>query len=128
MAERQFHRLLVVEAQNRSRLKRDDPDRHRFGEHANHHSVLVAAIDHPEQRLDAAVIDPDRLEPPVEDEANGRQHVVRLVNDTPRGMLRDPSMPHYIIHGLVRYAAEILVDLEQRDVGVSHGRDSRNPA
>ena len=36
-------------------------------------------------------------------------------------MVCDLSMLHDIIQGLIGDVAEILVDLEQREIGVSHG-------
>ena len=49
--------------------------------------VLLAALDHPEQRLGAAGIDPHRLEPPAKDEADGGERDVRLVNEVAGGVM-----------------------------------------
>ena len=89
MQERQLHRLLVVQAEDRRGLQRDDANRHRFGEGPDHHPELFAALDHAEKRLGAAQVDPHGLEPPAEDEADGGEHDVRLVDDAAGGVVVD---------------------------------------
>ena len=119
--ERQLHRLLVVQAEDRRGLQRDDADRHRFGEGPDHHPELFAALDHAEQRLGAVGIDPHGLEPPAEDEADGGEQDVRLVDDAAGRVVRDPRVPHDLLQGLVGHAVEVLVDLQQRDDVIAHG-------
>ena len=119
--ERQLHRLLVVQAEDRRGLQRDDADRHRFGERPDHHPELFAALDHAEQRLGAAALDPHGLEPPAEDEADGGEHDVRLVDDAAGRVVGDPAVPHDFLQGLVRHTLEVLVDLQQRDDVIVHG-------
>ena len=119
--ERQLHRLLVIQAEDRRGFQRDDADRHGLGEGPDHHPELLAALDHPEQRLGAAGIDPHGLEPPAEDEADGGEQDVRLVDDAAGRVVGDLPVPHDLLQGLVRHAAEVLVDLQQRDDVIAHG-------
>ncbi len=57
---------------------------------ADHHPELFAALDHAEQRLGAAGVDPDGLEPPAQDEADRGEHDVRLVDDAAGRVVGDP--------------------------------------
>jgi hypothetical protein len=117
----QLHRLLVIQAENRRGLQRDDADRHRFRESPDHHPELLAPPDHAEQGLGAAGIDPQGLEPPAEDEADGGEQDVRLVNDSPSRVVGDPRVLLDLLQGLVGDPAEVLVDLQQREDFIAHG-------
>ena len=89
--ERQLHRLLVIQAEDRRGFQGDDADRHRLREGPDHHAELLAALDHAEQRLGAAGVNPHGLEPPAQDEADGGEQDVRLVDDGAGRVVGDPA-------------------------------------
>ena len=92
-----------------------------FAERADHHPELLAALDHPEQRLGAVGADPDGLEPPAQDEADRGEHDVRLVDDAAGRILRDPAEPRDFLEGLIRRPLEVLVHLQERNDLIVHG-------
>ena len=55
-SERQLHRPLVFQAEERRGFQRDDADRHGFGEGPDHHPELFTTLEHPEQRLGAGCL------------------------------------------------------------------------
>ena len=110
--DRQLHRLLIVQPEDSRGLQRDDADRHRFGERPDHQPELFAALDHAEQRLGAAVADPNSLEPPAQDEADRGEHDVRFVDDAAGWILRDARVPHDLLERLIGHSLEVFVDLQ----------------
>ena len=84
-------------------------------ERADHQPELFAALDHAEQRLSSAGADPDGLEPPAQDEAHRGEHDVRLVDDAPGRILRDPSEPHDFLEGLIGRTLKVLVHFQERN-------------
>ena len=119
--EAQLEGLLVIELEDRRRLQRDDADRHRFVERADHQPELFAALDHAEERLRPVVADADGLEPPAQDEAHGGEHDVRLVDDAPGRVVRDPSEPRDFLEGLIGRTPKVLVHLQERNDLIVHG-------
>ena len=119
--ERQFHRLFVVQPEDRRGLQRDDADRHGFAERADHHPELFSALDHAEQRLGAVAADPNGLEPPSQDEAHRGEHDVRLVDDAAGWILRDPAEPRDFLEGLIRRTLKVFMHFQERNDLIAHG-------
>ena len=119
--ECQLDRLFVVQPEDRRGLQRNDADRHRFAERADHQPELFSALDHAEQRLRTVGADPNGLEPPAQDEAHRGEHDVRLVDDAPGWILRDPSEPHDFLEGLIGRTLKVLVHLQERNDLIVHG-------
>ena len=88
---------------------------------ADHQPELFAALDHAKQRLRSAGADPDGLEPPAQDEAHRGEYDVRLVDDAPGGILRDPPEPHDFLEGLIGRTLKVLVHFQERNELIVHG-------
>ena len=118
--ECQFHRLFVVQPEDRRGLQRDDADRHGFAERAHHHPELFSALDHAEQRLGTVGADPNGLEPPPQDEADRGEHDVRLVDDAAGWKMRDPAEPRDFLEGLIG-PLKVFMHFQERNDLIAHG-------
>jgi hypothetical protein len=111
-SECQFERLFVAQPEDRRWLQRDDANRHRFADRADHHPELLPALDHPEQRLRTVGGDPEGLEPPSQFEPDRGEHDVRLVDDAACWVLRDSSETHDFVEGLIRRTLKVCVHFQ----------------